>query len=90
VEKHENDTECPNPKKCVNCKLPNDKHGSFDKDKRKHHYTHEGRSRHLPWDGPKNLRRKNTSLKKTYAEIVGKFINDLAKDEANEMQAFKE
>jgi hypothetical protein len=60
-----------------------------DKDKRKHHYTHEDRSRHLLWDGPKNLRRKNSSLKKTYAEIAGKFIDDLAKDETNELQAIK-
>jgi hypothetical protein len=28
--------------------------------------------------------------KKTYAEIASKFIDDLAKDEANELQAIKE
>jgi hypothetical protein len=33
---------------------------------------------------------KIQASKKTYAEIAFKFIDDLAKDEANELQAFKE
>jgi hypothetical protein len=61
-----------------------------DKDKRKHNHTHEDRSRHLLWDGPKNLRRKKKASDKTYADIAGKFIDDLARDEANELQDIKE
>jgi hypothetical protein len=64
--KTKNENECQAPKKCVNCAPPNDGYSSFDKDKRKHNHTHEDRSRHLLWDGPKNLRRKNTSLKKKH------------------------
>jgi Mg2+ and Co2+ transporter CorA len=33
---------------------------------------------------------KIQASKKTYAKIAGKFIDDLAKDEANELQAIKE
>jgi hypothetical protein len=37
--------------------------GLFDKDKIKHHYMHDNRSRHLLWDGPKNRRPKNRPCK---------------------------
>jgi hypothetical protein len=39
---------------------------------------------------PEKSSKKNTSLKKTYAEIAGKLIDDLARDEAYELQDIKE
>jgi hypothetical protein len=90
-EKHENDTECQNPKKCVNCKPPNDKHGSFDKDcptKTKENIITRIEASPMGW--PEKSTKKKYKPQKTYAEIAGKFIDDLAKDEANELQDIKE
>jgi Mg2+ and Co2+ transporter CorA len=64
--------------------------GLSDKDKRKHHYTHDDRSRHPYGMTRKIFEEKIQVSKKTYAEIAGKFIDDLAKHEANKLQAIKE
>jgi hypothetical protein len=38
----------------------------------------------------KIFKEKMQALKKTYAEIAGKFIDDLVKDEANELKTIEE
>jgi hypothetical protein len=94
-EKHENDTECPNPKKCVNCKPPNDKHGSFDKDCqtriKENIIIRMKIDRGISYGMARKIfDQKIDHEKQSYAEAAGNFAEKLAREEANQLESIRQ
>jgi hypothetical protein len=85
---------CEKPKRCVNCKPPSNAHSSFDKNcetRVVENIIIRKRDQSISYGmAVKIFKEKIQVSKKTYAEIAGKFIDDLACDEANELQDIKE
>jgi hypothetical protein len=78
----------------ISCAPPNDGHSSFDKDcptrTKENIITRMKIDRGISYGMARKIfEEKIQASKKTYAEIAGKFIDDLARDEANELKILR-